>query len=85
MLKVISFKFNWTKRLGELCKKTSDEFNQIMKFYNNSEIDEPKSTNYNDSLFIEDELREYIDTKIFMIEAVAIARWFNNQTKLKTE
>ena len=26
-----------------------------------------------------------IDTKIFMIEAVAIARWFNNQTKLKTE
>lgn len=61
VLKVISFKFNWTKRLGELCKKTSDEFNQIMKFYNNSEIDEPKSTNYNDSLFIEDELREYID------------------------
>ena len=32
-----------------------------MKFYNNSEIDEPKSRNYNDSLFIEDELREYID------------------------
>lgn len=63
VLKVIAFKFNWVKKLEKLCEITNDEFNQIVKFYNNEELDEIKAIiiEEDDSLFIEDDLRDYMD------------------------
>lgn len=63
VLKVIAFKFNWVEKLEKLCKITNDEFNSIVKFYNNEDVDEIKAIiiEEDDSLFIEDDLRTYMD------------------------
>ena len=62
VLKIIAFRLNWVGRLKELCEYSNDEFRAIYQFYNNEQaplVD--TSVNYNDSLYVEDDIRDCID------------------------
>lgn len=62
VLKVIAFKFNWINSLRNFCDLVSDEFNSICDFYyERYESIDTVINNCNKHLFIEDDIREFID------------------------
>ena len=66
VLKVISFRRNWLKKLDQLCNETNslDEFIIVNDFFKNDIHNYPDGQEYDKRLYIEDDLQKNIDAII---------------------